>query len=217
MEEKKKDWLPIIIYIAIFFGIQVIIGGAYGFLQVKGYNLDEGKMLSLTNILIYMIIGLTFIIIYHKRLLDDCRRLTKKDVIVMAVCMVVLYGLNYGLSTLFLSLGVEMSNQDMAVSLLNNYKHFMVVSLVLFGPIAEEIVYRYSLSTIAKNDIAFLIISSLVFGAIHGLGTVTIIYVVMGAILGLCYLKTDKNIVSSIVIHIINNAISVLFMLALIG
>lgn len=217
MEEKKKDWLPIIIYIAIFFGLQIIIGILYGYLTATGSNISEGQILSLTNIIIYMVIGLTFIILYHKRLINDCKRFTKRDIVITIISLIVLLAINFGLTALMLKLNVEMANQDMAISLLDHYKRFMVIALVLCGPIAEEIVYRYSLGTLIKNETTFVIVSSVIFGAIHGLGIITILYALMGAVLALCYLKTDRNIVSSMLIHIINNAIGIIMAISIIG
>ena len=110
-----------------------------------------------------------------------------------------------------------MENQDTVVNLLNNYKLLTIISIILFAPVTEEIVYRYALSTLFKNNILFIIISSVIFGAMHGLGIVTILYVLMGIILAYCYLKTDKNIISSIIIHILNNISGVLTMMILIN
>ena len=216
MKEKKKDWLPIIIYISAFLGVQIIAAFIYGYFFAENKNISENKMLSITNIIIYATIAIPFIVIYYKKYIEDIKRLTKKDIITMIISMAILFGVNFGLSTLFLSLNVEMANQDMAESLLNYYKPLMIISLVLFGPIAVEIVYRYSIDTIAKNEIAFIIISSLAFGAIHGLGIVTILYVLMGVILAICYLKTNRNIAATTILHIINNALGVLMMIALI-
>ena len=217
MEQKnKKDFLPILLYIIIFFGIQLLFGIYLGFTQEIGNTLSD-KTLSIINIVSYFAIFLTLIIIYYNKLIQDIKRINKKDITYIVISAVVLIVLNFIISNLFVSLNVEMENQDTVVNLLNNYKLLTIISIVLFAPVTEEIVYRYSLSTLFKNKALFIIISSVIFGAMHGLGIVTILYVLMGIILAFCYLKTDKNIISSIIIHILNNISGVLTMMILIN
>ena len=217
MEKKnKKDFLPILLYIVIFFGIQLLFGIYLGFTQEIGNKLSD-KTLSIINIVSYFAIFLTLIIIYYNKLIQDIKRINKKDITYIVISAVVLIVLNFIISNLFVSLNVEMENQDTVVNLLNNYKLLTIISIVLFAPVTEEIVYRYSLSTLFKNKALFIIISSVIFGAMHGLGIVTILYVLMGIILAFCYLKTDRNIISSIIIHILNNISGVLTMMILIN
>ena len=217
MEQKnKKDFLPILLYIIIFFGIQLLFGIYLGFTQEIGNTLSD-KTLSIINIVSYFAIFLTLIIIYYNKLIQDIKRINKKDITYIVISAVVLIVLNFIISNLFVSLNVEMENQDTVVNLLNNYKLLTIISIILFAPVTEEIVYRYSLSTLFKNKALFIIISSVIFGAMHGLGIVTILYVLMGIILAFCYLKTDKNIISSIIIHILNNISGVLTMMILIN
>lgn len=217
MEQKnKKDFLPILLYIIIFFGIQLLFGIYLGFTQEIGSKVSD-KTLSIINILSYFAIFLTLTIIYYNKLIQDIKRINKKDITYIVISAVVLIVLNFIISNLFVSLNVEMENQDTVVNLLNNYKLLTIISIVLFAPVTEEIVYRYSLSTLFKNKALFIIISSVIFGAMHGLGIVTILYVLMGIILAFCYLKMDKNIISSIIIHILNNISGVLTMMILIN
>lgn len=217
MEQKnKKDFLPILLYIVIFFGIQLIFGIYLGFTQEIGNTLSD-KTLSIINIVSYFAIFLTLIIIYYNKLIQDIKRINKNDITYIVISAVVLIVLNFIISNIFVSLNVEMENQNTVANLLNNYKLLTIISIVLFAPITEEIVYRYSLSTLFKNKALFIIISSVIFGAMHGLGIVTILYVLMGIILAFCYLKTDKNIISSIIIHILNNISGVLTMMILIN
>ena len=185
MEQKnKKDFLPILLYIIIFFGIQLLFGIYLGFTQKIGNSLSD-KTLSIINIVSYFAIFLTLIIIYYNKLIQDIKRINKKDITYIVISAVVLIVLNFIISNLFVSLNVEMENQDTVVNLLNNYKLLTIISIVLFAPVTEEIVYRYSLSTLFKNKALFIIISSVIFGAMHGLGIVTILYVLMGIILAI--------------------------------
>ena len=109
-----------------------------------------------------------------------------------------------------------MTNQDAITDAINYYKPLMITSIVLFAPVVEEMVFRYSISTLIKNKIAFIVTSSVIFGILHGIGIATILYALMWVILAICYKKTDQNIVSSTIVHIANNTIGVLMMLIMI-
>ena len=213
--KNKKDILPIVLYIIVFFGIQLIAGIYLGLSHNGSSSTIPDKTLSLINIISYLAIFIVLVIIYHKKLIEDCKRISKKDIKHIAIYTVILIVLNFLISNLFAKLDVEMQNQDAVLNLLNNYKVLMIISIVLFAPVTEEIVYRYSINTLINNKILFIIVSSIIFGAMHGLGVVTTLYILMGIILSLCYLKTDNNIISSIIIHILNNISGVLTIIIL--
>ena len=214
MEQKKlKDIKPIILYLCVFFGIQIIGGLIMGLLIHNDSEEVINRALSIVMIAAYSVTFITFLIIYHKKLIDDMKRLKTNNLILIAICTVVLLVLNYLLTNLLVSLGVKMDNQDSIIEMMEYYKPLMILSTVIFAPIVEEILFRYSLSTLFKSNIVFIIISSLIFGLLHGIGIATIVYVLMGAILAYTYIKTDKNVFASSIIHIINNAFGVLSML----
>lgn len=203
----NRDLKPIWIY---FIGLFCSVSFFAVIFAILGLN--EGY-LNLFQIICEGIIFGIFLIIYRKRLKNDFKRLTKNNIILIIISSIILIGFNELLSRLFENMKVSMNNQDTLVSLFNNYKIMTSLLIVLFGPLIEEIVFRYSFSTFIKNDIWFLVISSLSFGLIHGVGIVSILYVLIGFGIGLVYLKTNKNIVASTSIHMLNNLVSVIMML----
>lgn len=94
---------------------------------------------------------------------------------------------------------------------------FMCIIGIFVAPICEEIMFRGFLRKILKNNIAFIIISAVIFGAIHCMYIETnllmylyvIPYAIMGAGLAKIYTKTD-NIWSNILIHMGWNLIAVI-------
>ena len=160
-----------------------------------------------------MTIVIVFAIIYHKSLIEKIKKLTKKDIIYTVVVAVILIILNEIMSRILISANVEMQNQDAIIEAYKNSKILMTISIALFAPFIEEMVFRYSFSTLIKNDTLFIIISSLVFGLLHGIGIVTILYVMLGALLALIYLKTNKNVIASTIAHILNNGFAIITML----
>ena len=95
---------------------------------------------------------------------------------------------------------------------------FMIIFGTIIGPFVEEGIYRGVLGKIIKNRVAFVIISALVFGAMHVVSITSlpespaqywflIQYCGLGVILALNYSKT-KNIFSSFMIHMLMNGVA---------
>jgi len=204
---EKIDLKPIWIYFIGLFCSVSFFAIVFGIL---GLNVDY---INVYQIICEGIIMLIFLVMYKKRLKNDFKRLTKKDLLLIIISSIVLIGANELISRLFEQLNVSMNNQDTLVDLFNNHMILSSFLIVLFGPIVEEFVFRYSFGTFIKNDILFLIVSSLSFGLIHGVGVVSILYILIGLGLGFVYLKTNKNIIASTSIHILNNFISLIMMI----
>jgi len=204
---EKIDLKPIWIYFIGLFCSVSFFAIVFGIL---GLNVDY---INIYQIICEGIIMLIFLVMYKKRLKNDFKRLTKKDLLLIIISSIVLISANELISRLFEQLNVSMNNQDTLVDLFNNHMILSSFLIVLFGPIVEEFVFRYSFGTFIKSDILFLIVSSLSFGLIHGVGVVSILYILIGLGLGFVYLKTNKNIIASTSIHILNNFISLIMMI----
>ena len=206
------DARPIIIYIAIQSIISLLAGFIIGItLREKAIN----KINEMTGIIMFAsltIIAAVFIIIYYQRLKDDFKRLHKKDyliVLVTAVCWIIV---NFLITAILTKLNITMENQDTIGDTLKASSLLTFISTVLFAPLAEEIVFRYSISTFFKKDIPFIIVSSIIFGALHTSNAAIIIYILMGAVFSITYVKTDKNIIASTLVHALNNLIAIISM-----
>ena len=98
---------------------------------------------------------------------------------------------------------------------------FMVLSAVIMGPIVEELVFRKGIFSLFKNKWVALILSSLLFGSIHLIGEASLVdaivngvsYILMGFVFGIIYIKTEKNILIPILVHVISNLLSILAIL----
>ena len=209
----KKDLKPIWLYLSIYIGIEILAGFIIGMVYTKDATMMVNKLSGLITFISYLAIVIVFAIIYHKSLIEKIKKLTKKDIIYTVVVSAILIVLNEIMSRILISANVEMQNQDAIIEAYKNSKILMSISIALFAPFIEEMVFRYSFSTFIKNDTLFIIISSLVFGLLHGIGIVTILYVMLGALLALIYLKTNKNVLASTIAHILNNGFAIITML----
>ncbi|MFT8424010.1 type II CAAX endopeptidase family protein [Lactobacillus sp. UCMA15818] len=98
----------------------------------------------------------------------------------------------------------------------NSVKLTMILMVVIFAPICEELFFRALLINTIKlkffnfNWLAILI-SGILFGLLHASDTIlsALMYVTMGIILGVIYVKYD-NIKLNIAIHATNNLIALI-------
>ena len=104
------------------------------------------------------------------------------------------------------------ANQELAETLLVAMPVLMVISIVLLGPIVEEIIFRLVLMNhLNLKPIHNVIFSSLIFGAVHVLigGWLHIIpYFLMGLVFGYTYVK-QNNIWHVTILHILHNGLTV--------
>ena len=202
----KTDYLPIWIYIGIIFGISFIMG----FITII-FNLSNDSLIY-AEIISEVIIFIIFIILYHKRLKQDFKKLTKKDLLYIITISIILIGLNFVLSNIFEKLNINMTNQNSLNNMFINNKLLMTFYITLLAPVIEEIVFRYSIDTACKNNLLFLILSTVIFAIMHGIGIVTILYLLIGFGLSYSYLKSNRNIIVPIFIHMLNNIFSIITM-----
>lgn len=97
---------------------------------------------------------------------------------------------------------------------------YLTAFLAIFiGPLTEELMFRGFVKKFIKNDVLFIIVSSLIFGALHISSADSfqqLLYIIPYSILGLAfslnYVKT-KNIVSNIFLHSVWNSLAVIVMI----
>lgn len=136
--------------------------------------------------------------------------------------MLVLMIISNLIVTLFTTTKVS-NNQSEIVSLLNQYLVYTLITTIIFAPILEELIFRLSIRKIFSNDKLFIIISGLVFGALHVIGNFNslidllfiIPYSIPGFMFAYVYTKS-KNIFIPIELHFIHNAVMIILQLILI-
>lgn len=201
----KSDLLPIWIYFGITVGASFILGIIFAILKIE---LDMTIIQLIPQSLIFIVL----IFLYYKRIKEDMLKITKKNLIFTIIISFILILLNFGISTLFEHLNVNMDNQNTLNDIFLKYKIFTTLDIVLFAPFIEEFVFRYSIGSAIENKTIFLLLSTFIFAIMHGVGVATILYIIIGFCLAYTYLKTNKNIVYPILIHILNNTFAVITM-----
>lgn len=207
----KSDWFPIF---SFFIGTLFLPGFiATAFIAfTKGNDADIKYYGELIAIILETILAIVFIIKYRNKLKEDIKKFKPKDFLKIFLIGIAVVGVFEIIEEILEALGATFGNQESLEELFGKAKILMLANVILVAPIVEEFLFRYSLSTIIKNDKIFLIVSSILFGVMHGLDTSTIAYVLAGLALGTIYLKYKKNLVPSIIVHFMNNLVAAIFM-----
>lgn len=110
--------------------------------------------------------------------------------------------------------GMEMSTNEQNVrTLIKYYPIYMSFSSVIYAPIVEELIFRKSIKNLFNDNVLFVLMSGLIFGLIHVVGTgnegineilMGIPYIIMGLDFAYIYAKT-KNIFTTMTLHSIHN------------
>ena len=210
--KEKKDFNPIAIYLVLSLVVPAWLGIVYGIFSMG--NIDGlTKFTYIATLLAETAIFIIFIVKYSEKIMKDFKEITLKKLLYIVLIAIALIGLNEGLTYLFSKFEVATENQDMIIEMFNTFKIPTIISVAIFAPLIEEFVFRYSIETLIKNDKVFLLVSSIAFGVLHGIGIITILYVLIGLLLGIIYLKFKKNIAAPIIIHFLNNTFSVIMLL----
>lgn len=214
-EELEKDYKPIVIYAVLtLFLVSFVIGIILGITGHKDMlETEEGMgLIGVLNTFISdLIIAPIFIFLYRKKIMTDIKSF--KVNIMAALTAIFLAIASTFISALFEMLNIPMENQSMVVDAMKKMPVATSIVLIVLAPIVEEFVFRYSIFTFTKNPRNAILVSSILFALVHGIGIATLLYFFMGACFGLLYYKTNKNIGASILAHAINNALSVISML----
>ena len=195
------------------------------FIKLLGINYET---LSSTIKSIYLIFYESFILfmlifIYKKEFIDNLKDFLKnnkeyfKKYFKYWILIVVLMGISNYIVSFFTSNNVS-ENQQAIIDMLKRYPIYTFFITVITAPFIEELVFRLSIRKLfAHTDILFIIVSGLLFGSLHVIGSVQSIYdylfiipySIPGFIFAYIYTKTN-NICVPISLHFIHNGVMML-------
>ena len=103
---------------------------------------------------------------------------------------------------------------------------YIFFSSVIFAPICEELIFRQSFRNLIPNKVLFILVSGIVFGGLHVIGTITnpidLLYLIPYCAPGIAFaymLADSDNILVSMGLHFMHNGIliSLQFLLLILG
>ena len=220
MEEKIKNifiWFGIVVFYLI---MQIITPSI-----LDAFDITNPYITNTCLVLSDIVIVTLLIIFYKKDLIKDYNDLNKsyKDKMSLTI-KVWLIGLvamiiSNNIINLFTASGIA-SNESLNRTVLDELTIYAIPTMVIFGPICEEIIFRLSFKKIFKNKYLYIALSALLFGGAHVIGTsgIELLYIIpygaLGAAFAYTYIKT-QNILCPIMAHMIHNFICILLILFL--
>ena len=221
----KKSIKALLIFISYF------IYSSFQLLPFKILGIDYNN-LSLNFKVIYLLIYellyiLLLIFLYRKRFandfkpyIKDFKNNIKKYMDYWAIAFALMIGSNLLITTLLPN--SVATNQEAINELFAKVPFYIIISSVLYAPFIEEVIFRLSLRKIFKNDILFIIISGLIFGSLHVIGSFerfsALAYILTYSLPGFVFAYTlvkSKNIFIPMSLHFFHNGFTMLLQIAL--
>ena len=212
-----KKFIKYIIIMLIYFVSELVFIPLFDINNLT--SKDECVLTLLSSILCSMIL----ILIYRKDLIKDMKSF-KKNYKTILKTSITYWLIGYLLLTVSTALVTNIihyigNNQSTLEGLINTNKLYMILSVTIFSPFVEEMIFRKSIRDFCKSDLLFMIISGLIFGYMHVMSETVLInylliipYAIFGYIFAKAYVETD-NIFTSIIMHMIHNTFAIVLLL----
>jgi membrane protease YdiL (CAAX protease family) len=200
-------------YLVLFFILPSIIQIPFNFIKNNislSYNLEF--------IIVYLITTIIFMIIIKKDLKENIKtfniKILKKSLIYWLI----------GLSIMIISselielIGIPLNSNEEAIrAILKEAPITQILHSIVFAPILEEIVFRYSFKDLSSNKHIYALFTGIFFALMHLPDAFVnhtmlihlIPYSALGIAFGYIYKNTD-NILATIIPHSLHNLISIL-------
>jgi hypothetical protein len=179
-------------------------------------------ILNVSQMIAELLIAGIFIVILRKELAKDWKDAISSNNIghnlaIIGGGFVAILVATYGLSYIYDALSIEgtSENQAMIEAFLSfDSKIFMIITTVLLAPFVEEILFRKLLFGVLEDKMHLkpllaVLISALLFAAIHGVDIFFFQYFALALIISASYALSNNNIFVSIGLHFINNSFSI--------
>lgn len=213
---KKTPLYVLLIFIAAQLSPILFIAPTFSYFEGQGLD-RQAASAATSGWLIFLTMGigfmLTLIVVFRDKRFFDIWRGKKASPLLAIVWgflgfLLLLIGQSLAALIEMNFLGIEPGSENTA-SLVNIAEAvpFAIISIVLFGPILEELVFRRVLFGSLNQTTNFFFataVSALVFALIHFDFTHLLLYFTTGFILAFLYQKT-KSIITPIIAHICLN------------
>jgi len=235
-KEVKDVYNSIYKYLRFFLVLLLfLISSTFKLIPIYLLNIDTNNINPHINagltLFSNIILILIFIFLYRKEIIKQFKTLKKlkKEKLIIILDTAFRYWL-IGLIIMIVSnfiinkLGIGSSANDVSVSsMLEKTPIIAGLSVIIFGPFVEEMVFRMAFKDVFNKKIVFILVSGIIFGSLHVIGVVTNIYELLYLIpycsLGLAFAAIydySDNIFISYLIHLLHNSLTAIttFLLA---
>ena len=218
MKDRTKEiGLGLLAFIT-YFGLSLVETVPFKLAGVKPYQISSN--LRILYMLVFEILMFSILlIVFNQKVEKDLNDIIKNHKDYFSKCI------NYYLIGLMvmvvsnsilalLTNGGIAGNEETVRAMFKTNPIYMYLSAVVFAPIIEELVFRQGIRNICGKNVLFIVISGLVFGALHVFTSATtlidVLYIIPYSALGISFAvmlyKTD-NIFVSMGFHFMHNGI----------
>lgn len=192
-------------------------------IPISIFNMNINKLTSNETLILTLfsdtILLIILFILYRKTLIEDFKKF-KNNLFQNMDCGIKCWFIGLivmVVSNLIINLFIHQAsagNEETVQALIKSSSILSIITVGVIAPIIEELTFRKSFRDIFKKKVPFILISSLVFGGLHVVLSLTsawdlfylIPYCSLGAAFGYMYYKTD-NIYTPIVMHMFHNIV----------
>ena len=161
------------------------------------------------------------VFMYRKGLKECVQKLKKKKVLKIigsvVIGVVAIFALNIimgAVTDIFFPEYAVDSNTGAMLDLLKQSPVYAFFKVLIFAPVAEEILFRESISSCVKNDVLFIFLSAIIYTGMNFVFSTDaltfldlLIYFLPAVLFSFLYVKNDRNIIVIMLIKFIMNLI----------
>lgn len=231
MKEKEK-WISIKGLIIGIVAFLIFYFSAYfQLIPILLFNMDLNNITGAQNVMLSTfsncVLLIILFLIFRKDLIEEWKRFRKNF----------LENIDIGIKYWLVGLGIMMisniiitfvinlgqaANEQAVQSMISSLPWLMLINAGLIAPCTEEIIFRKGFKKAFPNKWLFIILSAIVFGALHVVTSMTspieLLYIIpygaLGAAFAYMYQKTD-TIFTSIAMHMFHNTALILLSILL--
>lgn len=214
---KVKMFFKGILYILLYFFLQILL---YSTFYSDIYNNTNTYLANCATIFVDLLILFIFILIFRKILVPNFnefkskwKELIKNNFKYWAIGLFLMVFTNLVIN---IFVGSMPTNEEINRMTLFSMPISSIISMVIIGPIIEELITRGAFKDVFKNKYTYIIFSGILFGLLHLLSISSIkelLYIIPYAALGCSFAKmyydTD-NIWTNIFFHSFHNFIAII-------
>lgn len=202
-----------LLYLGIYFAVSftVIISTAFYASITGNMNLVTNSFFDINLLFTSILSTICFMLIFRKKITSEMKKIKSKNdlknILLISLCTgIILFGLvNY-----IISISKSPINGVETLTKLTSTNIFMVITVVIFAPLLEEILFRGLIFNKAKENLSFklaILIQAVTFSVVHGNLIQGIYAFFLGIIFALIYEKTETLWVPTLM-HITHNFIN---------
>ena len=228
-KEKIIPYVKAIITILLFIFISLV-----EYIPIKLLNLDINNLSPVETVLLsifaYVIQILIIFFMYRKELKRDFKNFKNNfwehaDTAIKYWMIGLLVMMVSNLLIQILTPSKMANNEQSVDNIIKSVPFLAMILTTCLAPFTEEMTFRKAFSDIFKgHKIAFILVSGILFGSLHVVGSVTALYdyfyIIPYSALGIAFAAMDakhNNIFPSIMIHMIHNGLLTILQILISG